>query len=84
MLIMSKVWSNKIFLAGPYFVVIVSVFYYYEHILVTTIITECSRQVTHASYRLPNLIFPDLSLINDEKVFSKRVFHDLIIGWVMQ
>ena len=79
MFIMSKTWMKKIFLAGPYFVVIMSVFYYYEHILVTTIITECSRQVTHASYRLPNLIFPDLSLINDENVFLKRVFRDLIM-----
>ena len=79
MFIMSKTWSKKIFLAGPYFVVIMSVFYYYEHILVTTIITECSRQVNQASYRLPNLIFPDLSLINDENVFLKRVFRDLIM-----
>ena len=79
MFIMSKTWTKKIFLAGPYFVVIMSVFYYYEHILVTTIITECSRQVNQASYRLPNLIFPDLSLINDENVFLKRVFRDLIM-----
>ena len=79
MFIMSKIWWNKIHLAAHYVVVIMSVFHYCEHIFVTAIITECSRQVTQGSYRLPILIFPDLSLTNDQKVFSKKVFCDLII-----